>query len=91
MLDSETTACLRRILDEVCKGLSRHETGIRAHVASKILEAAARGETSVEVLRQVGQKALTSAPSMWLQQDHRRYSPESSGSGEPADRSTKPD
>nr|WP_229186251.1 hypothetical protein [Bradyrhizobium oropedii] len=54
MLDSKTTACLRRVLDEV-------ETGTRAHVASKILEAASRGETSVEVLRQVGQNALTSA------------------------------
>ncbi|WP_347338870.1 hypothetical protein [Bradyrhizobium nanningense] len=90
MLNSETIACLRRILDEVCKGLSRDETGIRAHVASKILEAASRGETSIEVLRQVGQNALTSAPSMWLQQGSRRSSSESSDGGEPAG-STKQD
>lgn len=82
MLNSETIACLRRILDEVCKDLSRHETGIRAHVASKILEAASRGETSVEVLRQVGQTALSSAPSMWPQQGSRRSPSESSGAGE---------
>ncbi|WP_347337611.1 hypothetical protein [Bradyrhizobium sacchari] len=90
MLNSETTACLRRILDEVCQGVPRDETGIRAHVASKILEAADRGETSVEVLRQVGQNALTSAPSMWLQQGSRRSSSESSGAGEPTG-STKQD
>lgn len=90
MLDSETTACLRRVLDELCQGLSPDETGTRTHVASKILEAAWRGETSVEVLRQVGQKALTSAPSMWLQQVRRR-SPQSSDAGKPADSSTKQD
>lgn len=90
MLNSETTACLRRILEEVCKDLSRHETGIRAHVASKILEAASRGETCVEVLRQVGQTALSSAPSMWPQENLRRSSSESSGAGEPAG-STKQD
>ncbi|WP_128971393.1 hypothetical protein [Bradyrhizobium tropiciagri] len=48
MLDSETIACLRRVLDEVCKGGPLQETGTRAHVASKILEAASRGETSVD-------------------------------------------
>nr|WP_229191568.1 hypothetical protein [Bradyrhizobium brasilense] len=64
MVDSKTTACLRRVLDEVCKGLSRRETGTRAHVASKILEAASLGETSIEALRHVGQNALTSAPSI---------------------------
>ncbi|MGX1350435.1 hypothetical protein AB7M49_004011 [Bradyrhizobium elkanii] len=84
MLDPETTACLRRVLDEVCKRLSPHETGTRTHVASKILEAAARGETSVEVLRQVGQNALTSAPSMWVQQEPSRYSVKSSDAAKPA-------
>jgi hypothetical protein len=84
MLDSETTACLRRVLDEVCKGLSPHETGTRTHVASKILEAATRGEKSVEVLRQVGQNALISVPTMWVQQGSPRYSAESGGAAEPA-------
>lgn len=84
MLDSETTASLRRVLAEVCKGLSLHETGARTHVASKMLEAASRGETSVEVLRQVGQKALTSTPTMWPQRGSCRYSSASRGSGERA-------
>ncbi|MDA9490315.1 hypothetical protein ACVWW6_000324 [Bradyrhizobium sp. USDA 3311] len=65
MFDSETTTLLRAVLDEVCKDLSLHETGARTHVASKILEAATRGETSVNVLKQVGLTALNSAPTMW--------------------------
>lgn len=65
MFDSETTALLRAVLNEVCKELSARETGTRTHVASRILEAASRGETSVEVLKQIGQTALTSAPTMW--------------------------
>jgi hypothetical protein len=65
MFNAETTALLRAVLDEVCESVSRHETGARAHVASKILEAAARGETSVDSLRQIGLEALSTAPAMW--------------------------
>jgi hypothetical protein len=65
MLDAETTALLRAVLDEVCESVSRYETGARAHVAFKILEAATRGERSIEGLRRVGQSALGSAPSFW--------------------------
>jgi hypothetical protein len=65
MFDSETIALLRAVLDEVCESVSRHETGARAHVASKILEAATKGERSVDDLKQVGRSALRSAPSMW--------------------------
>ncbi len=83
MLDSETIACLRQVLDEVCKGVPLQETGTRAHVASKILEAASRGETSVEVLKQIGRKALAGAPSMWPERGSRRQSTGGSGSGDP--------
>jgi hypothetical protein len=65
MFDSETTALLRAVLDEVCEKVSRYDTGARAHVASKILEAATKGERSVDDLKRVGQSALNSAPSMW--------------------------
>jgi hypothetical protein len=34
-------------------------------VASKILEAASRGETSADHLKQVGRQALSQAPTMW--------------------------
>ncbi|OKO83786.1 hypothetical protein AC628_01400 [Bradyrhizobium sp. NAS96.2] len=65
MVDSELAAILRAVLDEVCEGVSRHEISIRTHVACKLLEAATRGETSVDALREIGQAALTGAPTMW--------------------------
>ncbi|WP_091878588.1 hypothetical protein [Bradyrhizobium sp. Rc2d] len=65
MFDPATTALMRSVLDEVCETVSQAEIGARAHVASKILEAASRGETSSEGLRQVGRKALSEAPTMW--------------------------
>ncbi|TWB87223.1 hypothetical protein FBZ93_1224 [Bradyrhizobium macuxiense] len=64
MVDSELAALLRAVLDEVCEGISRHETGARTHVACKLLEAATREETSVDDLRQIGRAALASAPTM---------------------------
>lgn len=67
MFASETTALLRAVLNEVCRELPADETGTRTHVASRILEAASRGETSIEVLKQIGQTALTSSPTMWPQ------------------------
>lgn len=65
MLDTATSALSRAILDEVCESVSAREIGARTHVASKILEAATRGEVSPEGLRQVGREALSWAPTMW--------------------------
>ena len=62
MFDSETTALLRAVLDEVCEGVSRYETAARTHVASMILEAARKGDTSVDGLKQIGRSALREAP-----------------------------
>ena len=62
MFDSETTALLRAVLDEVCESVSRYETAARTHVASMILEAASKGETSVDGLKQIGRSALREAP-----------------------------
>jgi hypothetical protein len=56
---------LRAVLDEVCESISRRETGAKAHVASKILEAAAKGETSPERLKFIGRRALSEGPTMW--------------------------
>jgi len=64
VFDRATTTLLRAVLEEVCESISRRETGARAHVASKLLEAAARGETSLDGLRQAGCNALSDAPSM---------------------------
>lgn len=57
MFDPATTALLRAVLDEACESVSRTETGARTHVASKILEAATRGDTSPDHLKQVGRQA----------------------------------
>lgn len=65
MFDSETTAILRAVLDDVCQSVSRCETGTRTHVAARILEAARQGETTPDSLKQIGRKALGDAPTMW--------------------------
>ena len=65
MFDAQTTALLRAVLNEVCEDVSRYENGVRAHVASKILEAAKRGETSADDLRKAGKIASQAAPTMW--------------------------
>ncbi len=44
MVNGCTAALLRAVLEEVCENVSRDETGVRAHVASKLLEAASGGE-----------------------------------------------
>jgi hypothetical protein len=62
MFNAETTALLRAVLDEVCESVSRYETAARTHVASTILEAASKGETSVDGLKQIGVNALREAP-----------------------------
>jgi hypothetical protein len=65
MFDAETTALLRTVLNEICENVSQYEAGTRTHVASKILEAATRGDTSADDLKRAGQRALCSAPTMW--------------------------
>ncbi|KQT28453.1 MULTISPECIES: hypothetical protein [unclassified Bradyrhizobium] len=65
MFDAATTALLRAVLDEVCEDVSRHETGARTHVASKILEAATNGDTTPGRLKEVGREALSGVPTMW--------------------------
>ncbi|WP_409190378.1 hypothetical protein [Bradyrhizobium sp. RDM4] len=62
--DAETTALLRAVLDEACETVSRYETPARTHVASMILEAATKGETSVDGLKQIGRNALREAPAV---------------------------
>ena len=64
MFDAATTALLRAVLEEVCEDVSRHETGARTHVASKILQAATNGDTTPDRLKEVGREALSGAPTM---------------------------
>ncbi|MDA9420754.1 MULTISPECIES: hypothetical protein [Bradyrhizobium] len=67
MFDTETTALLRAVLEEVCESLSHREIGARTHVASKLLEAATRGQISLDDLRQAGSRALSEVSGMRLQ------------------------
>nr|WP_018322022.1 hypothetical protein [Bradyrhizobium sp. WSM2793] len=61
MFDTDPTALLRAVLEEVCKTIFCREIGARTHVASKLLEAATRGQTSFDDLRQAGSRALSEA------------------------------
>lgn len=61
MFDTDTTALLRTVLEEVCESISRREIGARTHVASKLLEAATKGQTSLDDLKQAGSRALSEA------------------------------
>ena len=65
MFSPERTAVLRAVLSEVCESVSPYDTGTRAHVACKILEAAGRDQSSVDDLKEAGRKALNDAPTMW--------------------------
>jgi len=61
MFATEATALLRRILDDVCADVSISDSGIKARVASRLLECAAKGEVSVEALWAAGRCALEEA------------------------------
>ena len=65
MFDAATTALVRAVLDEVCESVLQREIGPRSHVASKILEAATRGEVSQDELTRAGRDALWWTPTMW--------------------------
>ena len=65
MIDSETAAVLRAVLDELCENVPPLETSTRTRVASKILAAATKGEWSINDLKQAGREALADAPTMW--------------------------
>ena len=58
MFDTATTALLRAVLNEVCENVAARETAARTYVASKILEAATRGQVSPEDLRRASREAL---------------------------------
>jgi len=64
MFDTVTTALLRAVLEEICESVSRREIGARTHVASKLLEAATKGQTSADDLRQAGSRALSEVSAM---------------------------
>ncbi|APG12205.1 hypothetical protein BKD09_28110 [Bradyrhizobium japonicum] len=58
VFDAEMTALLRAVLEEVCENIPVSETGARAYVASKLLDAAAHGHLSTDALKEAGLRAL---------------------------------
>ncbi|GLR86418.1 hypothetical protein [Bradyrhizobium iriomotense] len=65
MLDTETTALLRAVLDEVCADIPASKTAARERVAATILGMIRTGHRSIDDLRRVGRDALNRAPTMW--------------------------
>jgi hypothetical protein len=65
MLDAETAALLRAVLDEVCASISLSDTSTRTNVASKLLEAVKQGTPSADDLRRVGQQVLLQPSTQW--------------------------
>lgn len=59
------TALVCEVLKEVLGDASQDEAGARAHVASKVVEAVCNGEKLSEMLRQIGERALSQIPRMW--------------------------
>jgi hypothetical protein len=65
MLDTETSALLRAVLDEVCANIPPSQIATRQRVAAKVLEAAEKNHWSIEDLKRAGRDALNSVPTMW--------------------------
>jgi hypothetical protein len=65
MLDAETAAMLRVVLNEVCADISPFDTATRTHVASSLLEKTRQADSSLDDLRQAAMSALRRPPSMW--------------------------
>ncbi|WP_136626259.1 hypothetical protein [Bradyrhizobium macuxiense] len=61
MIDGQTAATLRAVLDEACKELSRFDIARRTSVASSLLAAVRRGSQSIEDLRIVAKDAVRAA------------------------------
>jgi urease gamma subunit len=64
-LDNQIISALRTVLEDVCGHLPLSSTTARTFVASKILECARDGQQTYEDLKEAGQMALKSAPTMW--------------------------
>jgi hypothetical protein len=64
-LDSKIISELRTVLDDVCGHLPATSVMTRTIVASKILETARTGHETYDDLKEAGQQALKSAPTMW--------------------------
>lgn len=65
MPNAETAAVLRAVLDELCADISRYDASTRTNVASRLLETARQGKSSLDDLKRAGMQALLQTPTMW--------------------------
>ena len=70
MLDPETAALLRAVLDELCASTSPSDMCTRTNVASKLLEAAsqevdASGGVPIDASEAASKEHLLQTPTMW--------------------------
>jgi hypothetical protein len=65
MPDAEAAVLLRSVLDELCAQVSKFDATTRANVASRLLEAAKQGRSSIDDLKAAGKEALRQTPTMW--------------------------
>jgi hypothetical protein len=56
--DSQTISAMRTVLDEVCSHIPPNSTSARTFVASRLLEAASKGEATYECLLKAGRRAV---------------------------------
>jgi hypothetical protein len=66
MLDPETVAVLRAVLDELSAGTSPADVRVRTDITSRLLEAAyTGGDVSSDHLKAVRRDASLQTPTMW--------------------------
>jgi len=65
MPDADTATLLRSLHKELCAHVPHFDAGLKVELASKLLEAVKQGRSSMDELRQVGERALRQTPTMW--------------------------
>jgi hypothetical protein len=65
MLDPQTAALLRAVLDEVCEAVSQPNATRGTHVASELLRAALDESALIDHASEADQAASRPPPTMW--------------------------
>jgi hypothetical protein len=65
MLDSQTAALLRAVLEEVCEAVSQPNATRGMHVASKLLQVALEERDQIDRVSEAEQTTLRSPPTLW--------------------------
>jgi hypothetical protein len=65
MLDPQTAALLRAVLDEVCEALSQPNATRGMEVASKLLQGTLEQRAAIDCMSEAEQKTLRAPPTLW--------------------------